>query len=177
MVKFDQRRQWFGCCVLLCLILMILTNVGCEPLRKKFRREKRKDPSNEFIPVLEPVDYAPKMQSPDEQYRYHFSMWQIWQRDFLSGVEGNASGVLTEKNQKYLLNQIIVQLEGMHQWLNEEKQNELKVLISDVYELLKEYDKPAPMRALNQIRRSLERNGRSIREKFKPVQVSDYLRQ
>jgi hypothetical protein len=171
----SAKQTVFFCRFLVFILISVIAlgSFGCEPLRKKFRREKKKEGSQSFIPVLEPIDYAPKMQSPEGQYSYHYSMWQIWQKDLLDSLYENES----EKQQLYLLNQIIVQLEGMNRWILEEKQKELSVLVQEVYGLLKEYDKPSPMRSMSAIQRTLERNGRKVRESFKPIIIKDHLSQ
>ena len=65
-----------------CLISLTATLIGCEPLRKKFTRNKKnKEVSQEFIPVLEPIDYAENTKTPEEEYKHYYSLWKVWEKE------------------------------------------------------------------------------------------------
>jgi len=164
--KFGMQRvansTYFIC--FLCAIFLILS--GCAPLRKKFTRQKKKDKQLDprFIPVLDPIEYPEKIYSVEEKYKYHYSLWKVWNKDFLQVLERNGSG----KRQKYLLDQSIEQLEEMNILLNDAKQAELKGLIDERGIVLQEYDKQSAMRNKFSIRSKVQRNGRKIRNGFSP---------
>src|SRR5262245_48984541 len=103
-------KQW---CVLgVCLAVLSVSLSGCEPLRKKFTRKKKADKKEKFIPVLEPVDYPPSRVSSLEQYKYHFSLWQVWNKE----MGQLADDPNTDKRLDYLYEQIIQELEEMKRW-------------------------------------------------------------
>jgi len=152
----------FICC--LCAVFMIIS--GCAPLRKKFTRQKKKDRQTDprFIPVLDPVEYPEKIYSTEEKYKYHYSLWKVWEKDFLQVLERNGSG----KRQKFLLSQSIEQLEEMQVLLNDVKQAELKGLIDKLKIVRQDYDKPSSMRNKFSIRSKVGRNAKKIRNGFSP---------
>src|SRR3989344_4966549 len=79
--------------VLVVLCVLTVAVGGCTSLRKKFAR-KKKEKTNEqaFVPVLDPVDYPPPSVSPEERYRYNYSLWKVWYRDLVKNIDGKESG-------------------------------------------------------------------------------------
>ncbi|HQP10529.1 MAG TPA: hypothetical protein PKV41_04025 [Candidatus Omnitrophota bacterium] len=150
----------FTCC--LCLAALFLE--GCTPLRKKFTREKKDDgtQSQKDLPILEPVDYPEKTVLPLEKYKYHYSLWKIWDRDLLQAVDRDGS----EKRQKYLLEQAVAQLEEMKKILIDEKQAEFSVLVDDLRGVQEMVEKPSPN--VFSIKMRIERNASKIRNGFAP---------
>src|SRR3989338_1218458 len=99
---------------------------GCEPLRKKFVRQKKKDASaaTEVVPILQPEVYPEKVFDPVKQYKQHYGLWGVWHKDYLSILEDNGS----DKRQIYVLTQMAAQLEKMENLLAGEKKQGLKQL-------------------------------------------------
>jgi len=154
------------------LSIFILTTLSCQPLRRKFTRKKKKDRHGpQFIPVLDPIDYADKVQSSEERYRYHYSLWKVWEKDLLSFIEAKGS----DKKQKYLLEQLINQLEEMNKWLVEEKQKELRDIIKEYINLRKVYTRPNSMRNIYSLKRKLRLSGKKIRIRFKPSEAKEHF--
>jgi len=149
-----------------CLCVLALTVSGCTPLRRKFTRKKKKDRelSQKFIPILEPVDYPKKVYSSRERYKHHYSLWRVWDRDLLQTIERHGS----DKRQKYLLGQVIEQLEEMRKLLADEKQVELTGLIDNFQDVRQVYEKPVAMRNKFSIRKKIELNAKKIRNGFAP---------
>lgn len=70
----------------------MLSVSGCTPLKKKFTRQKKVDKENDpkFIPVLNPVEYEERKVSAEENYKYHYSLWKVWNKDLLQTIERDA---------------------------------------------------------------------------------------
>ncbi|VAX36318.1 hypothetical protein MNBD_UNCLBAC01-8 [hydrothermal vent metagenome] len=147
-------------CLCLCIFLQ-----GCTPLRKKFTRQKRAEKKVKFIPVLDPIDYPPPQKNPEERYAYHYSMWRIWNRDLLQTFDRKTSG----KNQRYLVGQMIVQLQEMQKWVIQEKQQGIEDLMANLQVIKKMLSKPDPMRNVFSIKKKIELNVKRTRAQFKPA--------
>ena len=75
MAKITKDKIWarsaIGIIIFLFLSTVLMT--GCEPLRKKFTRKRKKDQESEIMPVLDPIDYPARMDSPERRYRHFYS--------------------------------------------------------------------------------------------------------
>ena len=160
-----------GCALFLCLGILVSCGPGCASLKKKFTRQKKKQVHEEFVPVLDPIDYAPPVVSAQQEYRQHYSIWKIWQRDLVQNIEADAP----EKKQRYLLEQMIAQLREMDKWLLEGKRAELLVLVEELEGVLKSYETPAPLRNMFSVKKKVESNAKKVRAAFDPKVVQDYL--
>ena len=64
----NKRNHFWVVCM--GLVLVSLLCGGCEPLRKKFIRQKKQDKEiSGTIPILEPIDYPEKIHSSAEDYQ------------------------------------------------------------------------------------------------------------
>jgi hypothetical protein len=145
---------------------------GCTSLRKKFVRQKKKAvQQEEFIPVLDPVDYAPAVVSAEERYAYHYSLWKVWHRDFVENIDHKES----DKKQKYVLGQVVAQLEEMSKWMADEKRRELNASIGEWEAILAFYEEPVQVRSMSSLKRKIEANAQKIRQQFNPDAVRGFL--
>lgn len=161
----------FGTLVL-CLAVVVVSFGGCASLRRKFTRKKqKKEQKAEFIPVLDPVDYPARMVSAGERYRYHYSLWKVWQEELIQEIDHKGS----DKKQRYLLAQVIVQMEEMRKSLTEEKKEALGSFIAEFQRIAQMYDEPKPMRSMFSIKKKIESNGKKIRGQFRPGDVEGFL--
>jgi len=165
-VKCNFRNIARNCSFIFCLSALLLIMSGCAPLRKKFTRKKKNknQEAGKFIPVLDPIDYQEKVITFEEKYKYHYSLWKVWNKDLLQNIALNSSA----KRQNYLLNQIIEQLDEMKILLADQKQSELDELINDLRKVKQIYEKPSVMRSKFSTRTKIERNAKSVRNKFSP---------
>ena len=100
--------------ILLLVFAFSILASGCEPLRKKFTRKKKTNVENqEFEPILDPMEYPEKVVDFAADYRYRFSLFRVWQKEFVSGIEDKAHG----KRLQYLMNSLIAQIEEMQKLL------------------------------------------------------------
>lgn len=153
------------------LILCLLISAGCEPLRKKFIREKNKNKPSQFVPVLDPVDYPAAHESSKDRYDYHYSLWAVWERDLIKAIDEK----VYDKKLQYTLSQEVVQLEEMKKYITESKAQELGLILDRIYKLQDQIvNKPAQMRNMYSIKQSLEAASRDIRHNFKPGEGFPY---
>lgn len=171
----DCRRNERYLSVLSIVVVLCVLTVsagGCTSLRKKFtRKKKEKTNAQAFVPVLDPIDYPPPSVSPEERYRYHYSLWKVWQRDLVQKIDGKES----DKNQKYLIGQIIAELSEMKKWVTEARQKELSGFIGEWNAILAMYERPAAMRSTMSLRRKVEASAKKIRNRFNPEATKEFL--
>ena len=87
-----------------------LSSIGCEPIRKKFIRQKKKDTtSGKMIPVLEPELYPSKENDPYAAYVHHYNLFKLWIRDLNAVLEAKAA----TKKQQYVYTQALKHLDAM----------------------------------------------------------------
>ena len=167
-----QTRNYLsvlGLFVSLCVLTVSVA--GCASLQKKFTRKKKEKTSEAFIPVLDPVDYPPPSVSPEERYRYNYSLWKVWYRDLVKNIDAKES----DKSQKYLVGQIIAQLEEMKKWVSEAKQKELSERVGEWNAILAMYEKPAVMRSTMSLKRKAEASAKKIRDQLNPEATKEFL--
>lgn len=171
--QFKMKAQIFrSFSLLLCFILMAGSLVGCQPLRKKFTRAKKKDAqSREFIPVLEPVDYARAQHSPEEYYKSHYFLWKVWYRDLLDAVSENKN----EKRLEYTYNQMVLQLKEMNKFIRPDKQPGLNEILEDLRSLEADLRLSPAMRDTTRMRLKIERNAKKIVREFTPETAKAFL--
>ena len=156
-----------------CFVL-IFSSLSCEPLRKKFIRKKKsvENTSEKFIPVLDPIDYPPVEHSAWERYKLHYSLWRVWYRDLMTTIDEQGS----DKRQRYLMDQMIVQMEEMDKWIVASKKSELSALISDLRKTEGALDDPAPMRNRSIFKSKIEQNAKKLQDGFKPQELEELFK-
>ena len=157
----------FSMVCLICAVAILVS--GCQPLRKKFTRKKKKEreASERFIPVLEPIDYPKRIFSPEEEYRKHYSLWKIWDKDLAQSIENDDS----DKRQKFLLIKNLEELEEMRALLAGEQQMAFDLTLDKMRNVQTVYDKPAAMRNKFTVKKIVSSCAKVIRNTFSPAQV------
>jgi hypothetical protein len=148
------------------IVVMTMSLSACEPLRKKFTRQKRKDQTEDknFIPVLEPLDYPAADVDPVQVYAANYHQIKAWYRD-LSGYVDTLSN---DKQAKYTLKQIYTHLDEMSAVSNPHAQvkiQELKMLLKYCEESL---EKPVAMRNKARMQSDLREFDRKLRDLTPP---------
>lgn len=166
--KKARALRAFGLMTLLCFVF---SSSGCEPFRKKFTRKKKEEKVEEFIPVLDPIDYPASVRSPEQDYRRVYGLWKVWQKELLQEMESGES----QKRQAYLFQEVMTQLNEMKKLLKEDKKKELEPLIKSYDAVRQEYDSPSIMRRSTTLKRQVERNGQAIVNNFNPKEVSESI--
>ncbi len=155
-------KKWLiGC---LCLTVLV-SSAGCEPLRKKFTRQKKKEnQGKEIIPVLEPIDYPAKQHGTKEDYAQHYSLLRVWMSDF------DTSRQLQEANEKkliYDLDAALKELNEMDRILKSLNKEELAKLKAQVQYVRDQYAQPKAFRNSARINTEMRAIHKAMRM-FKP---------
>ncbi|MBF0385710.1 MAG: hypothetical protein HQL27_07535 [Candidatus Omnitrophica bacterium] len=143
---------------------LCLTIQGCEPLRKKFVRQKKKDQGSEVVPVLEPITYPPRTESSKEMYAYHYSLWKVWYKELLVAIEESENS----KRELSFLEQLQKQLEGMKRNLSDDKEGLIKEIEDNLNDAKDELNKTKTLRNIYLTKRMLDRADKNIRRNFNP---------
>ena len=163
MTNFSIRRNLLLMCAL-CLVVTLVSS-GCEPLRKKFTRQKKKNQAvnDKFIPVFEPEEYPVKQYGAQEAYGQHYSLFRVWFSDFTTGYEQRDN----EKRQVYDLDAALKELGEMEKVLKSPAKDDLAKVRKQVQFIRDEYEKPQAFRNAARIRSELRDIDRTMRNKFK----------
>ncbi len=157
--------------LLLVLVLVIASGsmAGCVSLRKKFiRKKKTTDQAEDFIPVLQPVEYKKVELPPLEKYKEQYAMARAYFTDIWDIMGSPNAG---NKQQVYVLNQLAARLQAMADLLPGKKKAALGQVIAEVRDVVKEYDKPAPMRRYDILKGTMQKVEKTFRVNFKPDAV------
>ena len=146
-----------------CVLILAVSSGGCEPLRKKFRREKKKDKIVQEIPVLEPVDYPAETHTPQELYKQHYSLFQVWFKELIEAVSDQD---ISRKRQLYLLNQTILQLQEINNLMTEEKQENFSKKLDKLNRVKKDLEAPVSTRSMSSLVRELESLEKDLRDEY-----------
>ena len=105
------------------VLAMSLSLSACEPLRKKFIRQKKKNAvqDNNFIPILEPQEYPAPENNPKENYNQRYVLIKSWYKDLWTALEEKAS----DKKVRYILSQVYAQIDEMKKLVDPEKSVQL----------------------------------------------------
>lgn len=175
-MKFGRNKRLFVWVSVVLLLSVSLIAGGCEPLRKKFTRQKKKDlESSAFVPILDPIDYPEKVYSPAQDYKQHYSMWQVWQREFLNSLDEASSPKSSVKQELYQLDQLIVSLQAMQKLLVPEKEPKLPTLIAQFQSLKRDIEEPGLYRNTGHIKLKAELLCKQVREGYRFNRVKDKL--
>jgi len=173
----EKRLKGFNGRVLFLIsfvLILAVSSSGCESLRKKFRREKKKDKIVEDIPILEPIDYPETTHTPEELYKQHYSLFQVWFKELIEAVSDQDVG---RKRQLYLLNQILVHLQEIKNLITEEKQESLSKKLDKLNRIKKDLEAPVSTRGMSSIVRELELLEKDLRDEYSFRNMQSSLKQ
>lgn len=155
------------------VVCLMVTTAGCQSLKKKFTRKKKSTaPEEEFIPVLEPEVYPEKVETNADLYRYHYSLWQVWDRELKTNIADGDS----DKRKLYTLEQMVGQLQNLLPLLPDDKKPGLEAILRDMQELKKKLQQPSALRDEARISKQLDQIGRKVRDGYKFSLVQDHLK-
>ena len=157
-----KSRFWV---FVMCMVVLSASLSGCEPLRKKFTKKKKEAKEEEFIPILDPIDYPPSRISAVEKYRYHYSLWQVWNKDLMQQLGEPRT---MEKRRNYLFTEIIQQLQEMKRWIPQESLPKLDEALSAYDGFRKELEKPAMTQNQSVLESRLRHAEKFIMKELKP---------
>lgn len=144
--------------IVVCLMFVATIFQGCEPLRKKFTRQKKEEAEMEEEPVLDPIDYPAKAYDPKADYKYRFSLFHVWEKEFVSGVDD----LVSEKRLKYFAENVIIQLVEMDKLVTEEKRADIQKCLKGYKEISKTLDLPSELFNTRDLKRQAENLAKPI---------------
>ena len=171
-VNYFSRRNRLPVCVLCLVTVLFLT--GCEPLRKKFTRQKKKNitGTEEFIPVLEPEEYPVKQYGPQDAYAQHYSLCKIWFSDFIASSEES-----NEKKQKNSLDAALKEVEEMEKVLKSPGLEALDKIKKQIQFVRDQYNKPRSFRSSARIASEARDIDMTLRKKLKPEMLKESFKE
>ena len=146
-------------------------STGCEPLRKKFTRKKKETQETEFVPVLDPVDYPAKQETPEATYKLHYSLWQGWYKDYVIAVQEGSS----DKKIRYDLEQLVAHGAEMQKVLQGEKQKQMSGLLAQMEKVQAQYKMPRGVRDDSSLLQQMNFIDKNLRQNLKFQYVKDSL--
>lgn len=158
----------------ICSVVLVMfcagSLTGCASLRKKFTRVPKNPKAKEdFIPVLQPVEYKKIAETPQQVYAGHYSMVRVYFKDLWEVLGGRDSSA---KREKYIFTELMSHFDAMAALLSDEKKTEAGAIRARVNDLLKEYDKADGMRRYDLIKSGMHRVERDMYKGFKPDAVA-----
>lgn len=166
--------------ILMVLCSFSLTAAGCEPLRKKFIRQKKKDKeaNSAAAPILEPIDYPRSSYSVEKDFAYRYSMWNIWYKEYKTVVYSiqHRKADSTQKKEVSIINQLISQVEEMDELVTDQKRVELAKIKEDLNKILEAVHAPDAFRDSLSIGRDLYQIDKEFRSRFNPDNMEPYYR-
>ncbi len=167
------QSLWSVACPVLCFVFLAATLQGCEPLRKKFTRHKKgEEVQKEYEPILDPIDYPDKVYDPQADYRYRFSLFQVWETELLAGMNDQASA---KRLQSFLQN-ILIQLQEMDKLVVEEKRSGLQKAMQGYQRMIETLKQPSQFYNLRDLRIEAERLAKPILLGFKPSVMKESIK-
>ncbi|MBF0593517.1 MAG: hypothetical protein HQL22_00965 [Candidatus Omnitrophica bacterium] len=146
---------------------------GCSTFRRKFiRHDKNKEAKEDFLPVLEPVEYKREELSPLDVYKSHYGMVKAYFGDVYAALGNVNSG---EKRERYLISQIMAHVQGMAALLNGTRKDTAQAAADSLQEATKELDKPAGLRRYDILKGTVHKVETDIRRSLKPDMVKEFL--
>ena len=162
MVNFPRYRKVF--LVVVALLSLSMCMSSCEPLRKKFTRQKKKQTEDQdFVPVLEPMDYPAPENNPGMNYRRHYALIQVWYKDLWTALDEK----YTDKKTKHTIHQIYSHIDEMRKLISDDKQAELDKLKGCLSYFDHSLDGPLPLRNVPRIQSDLRAFHRQLRAKLR----------
>lgn len=171
MNKINYRRA-MSILALLGIFSLCVVISGCEPLRKKFVREKKRDKIVREEPVLEPIEYPSSPYDAYSDYANRYSLFHVWKKEFISGIDDQE----TSKRLRYFLDQMIGQLEEMVHLLREEKSLELAKDMQDLYPIRDQLDSLSYLYYLSKMKRKVNSITQSLRSQYNPSSVREQIK-
>lgn len=159
--------------VILFFFACVFLLTGCETLRKKFTRKRKRIESTETI-VIVPRDYSAHPFPNDVLYRQYFVYWKSWNQELVSSL----TDMENYKKIRSCADQALVNIKKMQTYLQEDKAQELDVYVKKTNDLLLriEHAKFLPPAQMKALRYDAERILSGVNKKFDFSSMKDHLK-
>lgn len=138
--------------------------VGCEPLRKKFTRQKKAPVGQEILPVLEPIDYPEKIEAPADILRQNYGLWKVWFQETMTSLQDKS----TDKRIRFNLTQLETQVERLEVLFSGEPVKILKGCRDRLVKVKAKMEQPEGLRNMDLIKAELIAIDKDFRAHFRP---------
>ncbi|MFH1360086.1 MAG: hypothetical protein ABIJ41_03505 [Candidatus Omnitrophota bacterium] len=163
MINQRMKQKIFpNVCLIVSLFVFLMTESGCEPLRKKFTRQKKKTEVQQEVPILEPIEYPENIKSPQDTYQHHFNLWRVWHKELIGSMTENES----RKRRLYFMEQVVINLEMMRDLLKGEKKDALIACLKKIQLIEQQLQSSMIAQNFSSLRRQLESLEKKIRDEF-----------
>ena len=156
---------------LIVLVFLCSSTAGCASLQKKFVRKKNLEKKQKKHHVL--VAYDAKQETPQAEglYKKRYFFWKTWHLELVNRLDMNY------KKRTLCFDRALQKLIEMQEFLNEQKKEDLEILISRLKALepAVKKNKNLLQTDLNKLKRSLEKIRRQIEANFGYLDVKDSL--
>ncbi len=154
-----------------CMLVLTVSLSACEPLRKKFTRQKKKTAvvDNDFIPVLEPQEYPAAEKVPAEVYKQHYALLKVWYKDLWRSLDERGS----DRQQKYLLKTMHGHIDDMRKIVGPAQQPKFDALAANLAYYDTAMEVPAPMRNVSRIHSDLRAFDRLLRNTLRADKIKN----
>jgi hypothetical protein len=170
-----KKDKFFGRAVLSVVLVAFCTVslTGCASLRKKFTRVKKdKNQTEDFIPVLQPIEYTKIEETPPQVYAQHYSMVKVYFKDLWEVLGKDDSSA---KREKYMFTEILAHFDAMTALLTDTKRLEAQKLRARFKLVLAVYDEPDGSRRYDLMTGFLRAIEKDLYKLFKPAAVTSDL--
>lgn len=149
---------------LVVFFVSISSFTGCEPLRKKFMRQKKSTISQEALPVLEPIDYPQRVEAPENILRQQYGLWKVWFQEAMNSLQDKS----TDKRIRFNLAQLSTQVERLQSLFSGDSVKMLKGYQGRLEKVKIKMDQPEGLRNTDSIRAELISIDKDFRAHFRP---------
>lgn len=167
----ENKRKKNFVFLILGLFCVSLVITGCEPLRKKFTRQKKSEQRLVQEPVLDPIDYPQKVYDALGDYRYRFSLFHVWKKEFIKSIDDQAS----PKRLRYLMDNMIEQLVSMNRLIVEQKRTDLEQAIKELKGIRSQLDMPPQFYDFPNMRRRVNTITQHVRSVYRLSEIERYI--
>ncbi|MGE5280640.1 MAG: hypothetical protein ACM3L6_07860 [Deltaproteobacteria bacterium] len=152
---------------------VVLTMSGCETLRRKFTRKKRRAAAQETM-IVSPRDYSEHPFPNDTMYRQYFAYWKAWNQEWIASLADRDS----HKKVLSCGDQTVANLEKMATYLKDEQRQELGGYVEQARALQGEIAKRASFlpSQYNGYRYRAERLFSAVNRRFDMRHMKDAIR-
>ena len=144
---------------------------GCEPIRKKFIRQKKNDKNavSKRVPVLEPELYPSKENDPFAAYKHHYELFRVWVRDLDAVLMAKSP----RRKQLYVYNQAVKHLEAMENLLDGKNSEDIARLRKELAQVNRVLFETPGINPESAARDHLRMADKLLRKNLKPEIIAD----
>lgn len=150
---------------------LVVTQISCEPLRRKFVRKPKEDRTKKEEVVYVPQEYPEYTVSVEEMYQMYFSFWQHWHRELVDRFT-------TGGNKKKWLSCIEEEVKNLGLmkdiFKSQDKKDMIDMFIKQLSDLKSEIDE-REISDMSRLKAKIEQLGREIHHSLTYSKVKDDL--